>query len=129
MVRTFWIPITARFLQTELDKYWVNVGGEKLHVYLGKYAGRAPIVHLKDFEGQKSDNMYALIGKDEDKEADSGAFEFRSVGYGLQDMPTIVAVAEKAGSQWFVVEQGEPSMGKICLECAQMSISCLKTFL
>ena len=127
---TYYSQISAELLQTELDTCWVNVGGEKPQAYLDKYAGRAPIVHLKDFAGQKSENMYALIGKDEDtREAAVNTFEFRPVGYGLQDMPTIVNAAEKAGSLWFVVEQDEPSMGRTPMECAQMSIRYLKSFL
>ena len=48
-------------------------------------------MHLKDFSGQKSENMYGLIGTDGKKEEASGKFEFRPVGYGLQDVPSIIA--------------------------------------
>lgn len=109
----YYAQISEDLLKTELDMCWVNVGGEKPHEYLKKYAGRAPIVHLKDFTGCKKDNT----------------FSFRPVGYGRQDIPTIVAAAEEAGSEWFVVEQDQPSMGKTSMECAQMSISYLKSFL
>lgn len=109
----YYAQIPEDLLKTELDMCWVNVGGEKPHEYLKKYAGRAPVVHLKDFTGSKKD----------------GTFSFRPVGYGLQDIPTIVATAEEAGSEWLVVEQDMPSMDKTPLECAQMSISYLKSFL
>jgi sugar phosphate isomerase/epimerase len=56
--------VSAEMLQTELDTCWVNVGGENPSDYVRKYTGRAPIVHLKDFTGSKSENMYALIGTD-----------------------------------------------------------------
>ena len=56
-------------LKTELDTCWVNVGGEVPADYVRKYTGRAPVVHLKDFEGSKSEQMYELIGiKSEKKE-------------------------------------------------------------
>ena len=126
---TYYSEISSDLLQTELDVCWVNVGGEKPPVYIRKYSGRAPIVHLKDFAGQKAENMYGLIGGEEKKEDPSGKFEFRPVGYGLQDVPSIVAAADEAGSEWFVVEQDSPSMNRTSMECAEMSIRYLKSFL
>ena len=41
--------IPADLLQTELDICWVKVAGEEPVDYIKKYAGRAPVVHLKDF--------------------------------------------------------------------------------
>lgn len=125
----YYEEIPAELLQTELDVCWVNVGGEKPPVYVRKYTGRAPIVHLKDFAGQKTENMYGLIGKEEKKEDPSGKFEFRPVGYGLQDVPSIIAAADDAGSEWFVVEQDSPSMERTPMECAEMSIRYLRSFL
>ena len=55
------------------------------------------------------------------------AFEFRPVGYGLQDIPSIIAASEAAGTKWLVVEQDQPSMGKTPIECAQMSMDYLKS--
>lgn len=120
--------VPASLLQTQIDTCWVNVGGEDPAAYVRKYAGRAEIVHLKDFAGQKSEKMYALIGIDDGKDsADTGAFEFRPVGYGKQDFPAILAAAEDAGAKWVVVEQDQPSMGKTAIECAGMSIEYLKS--
>ena len=112
-----------------LDTCWVNVGGENPAEYVRKYAGRAPIVHLKDFAGRKSENMYALIGSNAAKEDSEGVFEFRPVGYGLQDIPGILAAAEDALAQWVVVEQDRPSMDKTPMECAAMSIDYIKQLL
>lgn len=119
--------VPASLLQTQLDTCWVNVGGENPAAYVRKYAGRAEIVHLKDFAGSKSEKMYALIGIDDGKDSDdTGAFEFRPVGYGKQDFPAILAAAEDAGAKWVVVEQDQPSMGKTPIECAKMSIDYLR---
>lgn len=126
---TYYNTIPAELLQTELDTCWVNVGGEDPAAYVRKYAGRAPIVHLKDFAGRKSENMYALIGSDAAKEDSTGAFEFRPVGCGLQNIPAILAAAEDADAQWVVVEQDRPSMDKTSMECAAMSISYIKQLL
>lgn len=120
--------VSADLLQTELDTCWVNVGGENPAEYLRKYAGRAEILHLKDFVGAKSENMYALIGIDEDEKKETGGkFEFRPVGSGVQNFPAILAAAEESGVEWVVVEQDMPSMDKTPMECAEMSINYLKS--
>ena len=120
--------IPADLLETELDTCWVNVAGEDPAAYVLKYSGRAPVVHLKDFTGERSNNMYKLIGLNEDKKAEEkNKFEFRPVGYGKQDFVKIIAASEQAGAKWLVVEQDEPSMGKTRLECAEMSRAYLKT--
>ncbi len=130
MLDVLYESVDANLLQTQLDTCWVNVGGENPAEYVRKYAGRCRIVHLKDFVGQKSDNMYALIGVDDDaekKSQENQKFEFRPVGYGLQDFPAILKAAEESGVEWVVVEQDQPSMEKTPLECAKMSIEYLKT--
>ncbi len=121
--------VPADRLETELDTCWVNVGGEDPVKYVRKYAGRAPVLHLKDFAGQKGGKMYALIGIDDgaQSEAAAGAFEFRPVGKGLQNFPAILAAAEESGVEWVVVEQDSPSMGLRPLECAKCSIDYLKS--
>lgn len=119
--------VPADLLQTELDTCWVNVGGENPSDYIMKYAGRSPVVHLKDFVGSKSENMYELIGIDKKAEADAEAFDFRPVGSGKQDFPAILAASEKAGASWVVVEQDKPSMGLNPMECAKKSREYLKT--
>jgi len=126
---TFYDTIPADLLQTELDVCWVNVGGEDPSAYLRKYAGRAPILHMKDFAGRKSENMYALIGSDAKKEDSTGEFQFRPVGMGLQNIPSILDAAVDADVQWLVVEQDRPSLDKTPLECAELSVKYLKSLM
>ena len=57
----------------------------------------------------------------------TGEFEFRPVGYGCQDWKKIIDASEKAGANWVVVEQDDPSMNKTPIECAELSINYLKT--
>lgn len=111
-------------LQTQLDTCWVNVGGEDPVAYIHKYAGRMPTIHLKDFVGSKSENMYGLIGLDEG-EKKSTAFEFRPVGKGVQNFPAIVEAADAGGAEWFIVEQDQPALGLTALECAEVSVKYL----
>ncbi|MBE6542448.1 MAG: sugar phosphate isomerase/epimerase [Ruminococcaceae bacterium] len=122
--------IPAEYLQTELDTCWVNIGGEVPADYVLKYTGRAPVVHLKDFNitGKLPKHLYALIGLDEDEEhEESSTFEFRPVGHGMQDIPAILDASVKAGAQWVVVEQDEPSMGLSRMDSIKTSRDYLKT--
>ena len=119
--------VPADLLQTELDTCWVNVGGENPTEYLLKYSGRAPVLHLKDFVGEKSENMYELIGIENKAPARPANFAFRPVGYGKQDFPSILTAAEKAGVKWVVVEQDSPTAENTPLECAEMSRKYLKS--
>ena len=122
--------VSADLLQTQIDTCWANVGGVNPAEYVLQYAGRMYTVHIKDFVGQKNDNMYALIGVKDDAEkkaATQQEFELRPVGYGVQDVPAILKASAEAGAQWLVVEQDRPSMDKTPMECAEMSIQYLKT--
>lgn len=70
----------------EPDVYWVKVGGQDPAAYIEKYAGRTPIVHVKDMTpGDKP--TYAEVGE------------------GVLDWPSIFAASEKSGAEWYVVEQ------------------------
>lgn len=125
--------VPADLLQTELDTCWVNVGGENPADYIRKYDGRTPVVHLKDFYRESvnpDEPLYELIGiKSEEKKPAKKSFEFRPVGYGLQDFPSILKASEQNGAEWVVVEQDQPSMEKTPMECAEMSINYLKTIM
>ncbi len=125
----YYEEIPAELLQTELDMCWVNVGGKEPTSYLRKYTGRAPVVHLKDFTGSKSENMYDLIDTDNAQTEAPKAFEFRPVGYGRQEVPALVEAAEAAGSNWLIVEQDMPSMGLTPMQCAEKSVRYLRSFL
>lgn len=123
--------VPADHLQTELDTCWVNVGGEDPAKFIEKYSGRTPVVHLKDFVMQgreKPKKLYALIGIDDDEEqAADEAFSFKPVGYGVQDMPAIIAASEKSGAQWLIVEQDQPDKGNTELSAVKKSIDYLRS--
>ena len=119
--------VSADLLQTELDTCWVNVGGENPADYIRKYAGRSPVVHLKDFYGEKSEDMYELIGIDSTKPKRPGNFELRPVGSGIQDFPAILKACEESQVSWVVVEQDKPSMDLTPMECIEKSREYLKT--
>lgn len=121
--------IPEDLLLCQLDTCWVNIGGENPAEYVKKYSGRMYTVHLKDFVGQKSENMYKLIGIDENEEKESNVekFAFRPCGYGVQNFADILKASEEAGAEWVIVEQDEPALDKTPLECAEMSVKYLKS--
>lgn len=120
--------IPASLLETELDLCWVRVAGEEPAAYLRKYAGRCHLVHFKDYVGGKQDNMYALIGiEDDGKKPDAQAFEFRPLGKGVQNIPLLYKTAVECGAEWIIAEQDEPSMGLSRMECAEISINTLRS--
>ena len=122
--------VPAEYLQTELDTCWVNVGGEDPAGFITKYSGRTPVVHLKDFVMQgkeKPKKLYALIGiDDEEEQAAQEDFSFKPVGYGVQDIPSIIAASEKSGAKWLIVEQDQPDKGNTELTAVKKSIDYLR---
>jgi len=119
--------VPSEYLQTELDVCWVSVGGEHSASFIKKYAGRAPVVHLKDYVGERSEDMYELIGVDRKAPPRPEGFEFRTVGGGKQDFSEILAAAIEAGAEWVVVEQDRPTPGYTPLECAKMSVDHIRS--
>ena len=75
-------------LKAELDTYWIQYGGGDPAAWIEKLSGRVPILHLKDYAFSKEDKPV-----------------FAEVGHGNLNWPRILAAAEKAGTQWLVVEQ------------------------
>ncbi|MFZ4775434.1 MAG: sugar phosphate isomerase/epimerase family protein [Terrimicrobiaceae bacterium] len=75
-------------LKFELDTYWVQFGGCNPVEWCRKASGRLPILHCKDY-GFGTDNQP----------------HFAEIGYGNLDFVAIVAAADAAGCEWFVVEQ------------------------
>ena len=122
--------IPADLLQTEFDTCWVKVAGEDPAAYLKKYAGRSPVVHLKDFEkhGSAGGQLYQLIGiEDTGAQADAGSFTFKPVGSGMQDFPAILEASLAAGAEWVVVEQDEPAAGDTRLDSVKQSRDYLRS--
>jgi len=99
--------ISEQDLKTELDTCWVKVAGEEPTEYIKKYKGRCPIIHLKDFISAPS-------------------FDYRALGYGIQDIPAILSETLSAGSEWVVVEQDEHSK-HTAIKDSELSIIYLKS--
>jgi sugar phosphate isomerase/epimerase len=87
----------------ELDVYWAAYAGSDPIALLGKYAGRVPVVHLKD------------MGADR---------RFAEVGDGTLDIQAICTAAVNNGAEWLVVEHDAPTMPS--LESAKRSLENLR---
>ena len=121
--------VPAPLLKTEIDTCWVKFAGHDPAAYIRKYAGRSPVVHLKDFVGGTDGKQpYALLNADggDGGQGESKSFEFRPVGYGVQNFPPIIEASRAGGAEWFIVEQ-DISVGRTPLEAAKMSRDYLKS--
>ncbi len=93
------------YLKGEIDTYWVQRGGADPAEYIRKWAGRAPLIHIKDMSGD-------------------GTEAFAEVGAGILDWPAIFEASEAGGAVAYIVEQdtcpGNP------LDSVRLSIENLK---
>lgn len=119
--------VPADLLMVEPDTCWIKVAGQDPVEYIHKYGSRCEVIHLKDFvkEGNPQ-NLYKLIGiETEEKEEDTGFFEFRPVGFGQMLWGPILNASLEAGAKWVVVEQDE-HYDLPPIECARRSREYLK---
>jgi sugar phosphate isomerase/epimerase len=79
----------------EMDIFWVVTGGQDPKALLKKYAGRVPLLHLKDRA------MPAAPHYNEDVPRT----DFKEVGHGAIDIPGVLAVASEVGVKHYFVEQ------------------------
>lgn len=92
-------------VMAEIDTYWVKAGGEEPQDYIRKYAGRVPLIHLKDMT--KGPNP-----------------TFAEVGDGVLNWTEICSAADEAGAKWYLVEQD--SCQRPPLESVKISIENLR---
>ncbi|MBI1295007.1 TIM barrel protein [bacterium] len=76
-----------RFLQAEIDTYWVQHGGADPAAWIRKVSGRMPVVHLKDMVIR--DNQQTMA----------------EVGAGNMNWSAILDACRDAQVQWYAVEQ------------------------
>lgn len=74
----------------EIDTYWIQHGGGDPAAWIDRVKGRIPSVHLKDM---------AVVGATESKPV------MAEVGEGNLNWPAILAACQRAGVQWYIVEQ------------------------
>ncbi|MDF2923442.1 MAG: xylose isomerase [Paenibacillaceae bacterium] len=99
----FLTRIPAELLFAEFDLGWVHKGGQRPVDYVKKYAGRVPLVHIKDFGEGRNDT---------------------EVGNGDVDFKSVFAIAEDAGIEYYIVEQEQFVSSP--LESAKISLDYFK---
>jgi sugar phosphate isomerase/epimerase len=123
--------IPADILQSEIDTCWVHFAGVNPVEYLKKFKGRAPVVHLKDFtadDTSSSDTPYDLIMSNAPKKTrEESHFKFQPLGYGKQDIPSLLEACEYVGAKYVIVEQ-DVSTDRTGLEDAEISRNTLKKY-
>jgi sugar phosphate isomerase/epimerase len=87
-------------LQAQIDTYWVKDAGLDPVTVINQYAGRCPLLHIKDMTA-------------------GTPHTFAEVGQGIIDWAPIFAAGEAAGAQWFIVEQD--TCAEDSLESARIS--------
>lgn len=132
VIDKLYAALDSDVLNPEFDTCWVHYAGEDPCKYIEKYAGRVGVLHLKDFvcKNLAQGPVYALIDKNgkEGKKAslEDNGFQFMPLGMGIQDFPAILAAAEKAGTEYVIVEQDE-WYDRPSLEAAKLSRDYLKS--
>lgn len=84
-------------LRLEMDVFWVSVAGRSPVELLKKYAGRVPLLHLKN----EAEKIPVQFNETVPPTA------FHDVGSGVLDIPSILEAAVKAGTKHFFVEQDQ----------------------
>jgi sugar phosphate isomerase/epimerase len=75
-------------LQSEIDTYWVQAGGQNPAQWVAKLCGRLPLLHLKGF-----------------KVVEGNSGTMGEIGNDNLNWSEIIAAAEKGATEWYIVEQ------------------------
>lgn len=86
-----------KYVQFELDIFWVSVAGQVPVDVIKSLSGRLPLVHLKD-KGWGTPTQFDESVKPE---------AFKEVGAGTMDFAPILRACEKAGVKHYLVEQDQ----------------------
>lgn len=81
--------IAPQYLQVEMDIGWVQYSGVDPLAYIKKYAGRLPLLHLKDFRKGEAGKQIDTV----------------ELGRGDLPLEQIISAASEASVEWLIVEQ------------------------
>ena len=82
-----------KYLQAEIDTYWIQHGGADPAVWIDKMANRMPAIHLKDM---------TMLPDNNDWRPQQAMAE---VGEGNMNFAGILDACRRAGVEWYAVEQ------------------------
>jgi sugar phosphate isomerase/epimerase len=92
-----------RYLQAEIDTYWIQHGGADPVEWIRRVKGRMPVIHFKD--------MGILEGKQ----------QYMAIGEGNLNWPAILAACADAGVSWYAIEQDSVFAGGDPFDCLRRS--------
>ena len=74
----------------EFDVFWVEYAGFSPLRYISRYAGRQPLMHLKELGADRKSNV--------------------EIGAGISDFAAFIRLGREIGTEQFIVEQEEYTM-------------------
>lgn len=122
----------APSLLFEVDLHWVQRGGMAPLDMLEAYAGACKLIHVKDFRvaPMPADVVEKLQAKELDMKDFHGVFlslaQFAEVGQGNMNWPALLPAAQKAGAEYFLIEQDD-TYGRDPIDCIRESREYLKS--
>ena len=122
----------APSLLFEVDLHWVQRGGMAPLDMLEAYTGACKLIHVKDFRiAPLPEDVYRKFeAKEIDMKEFYGAFlslaQFAEVGQGNMNWPALLPAAEKAGAEYFLIEQDD-TYGRDPIDCIRESREYLRS--
>lgn len=98
-----------KYLQSEIDTYWVQAGGACPVEWIERLAGREPLLHLKEY-AVNEENMGVMA----------------EIGRGNINWKKVVAAAEHGGCEWYIVEQDKNWINNNPLESLKISFEFIR---
>lgn len=91
----------ARYVQAELDTYWIQHGGADPVAWIEKMQDRMPVIHLKDMVMlHPPRSPQSIRGKDSRPQQ-----AMAEVGEGNMNLAGILDACKRIGVEWYAVEQ------------------------
>ncbi|MCB0098937.1 MAG: sugar phosphate isomerase/epimerase [Caldilineaceae bacterium] len=82
-----------RYLQAEIDTFWVQHGGGDPVQWTRRMQGRMPVIHLKDMVIAETEGGFL------------GKHQMAEVGEGNMNWAGILEACKEAGVEWYAIEQ------------------------
>ena len=82
-----------RYLQAEIDTYWIQHGGGDVVAWIKRMKDRMPVIHFKDMVMIRGEQMWSMQQT------------MAEIGEGNLNWPKIIKACKKANVEWYAIEQ------------------------
>lgn len=117
-------------LHFEVDLHWVQRGGMAPLDMLSEYTGVCKLIHVKDYRvtalPQEALDLMDSGKVKEGYDLFVNIIEFAEVGQGNMNWPTLLPAAEKAGAEYYLIEQ-DLTYGRDPFDCLRDSREYLRS--